>query len=222
MTQSRSGWVGVAGGLFVLAAVSAWLMPPSPKRRASLVALALFLLLGIGLAVTAGPQRISQAWFDPAPRLAATAFGSLRTINFRQELWPVAITALTDFPFSGAGLGTFRHVAIRLYPLSLPPEFDVGHAHNVFLQVALDVGLPGLIAYLALTLLAVSICWTAAVRDRALRPIGLGLLAGLGAFHLYGLADALAMGSKPALLIWVLMGITTALARTAGGQVRAA
>ena len=44
------------------------------------------------------------------------------------------------------------------------------HAHNIFLQTALDVGLPGLIVYLALLLLAFWLGWQVARGDETLRP----------------------------------------------------
>jgi O-antigen ligase len=38
-----------------------------------------------------------------------------------------------------------------LYPLfTVPLDSDIAHAHNIFLQTALDLGIPGLVAYLAL------------------------------------------------------------------------
>ena len=38
-----------------------------------------------------------------------------------------------------------------LYPLfTVSPDVDIGHAHNEFLQAGLDLGIPGLIAFIAL------------------------------------------------------------------------
>jgi putative inorganic carbon (hco3(-)) transporter len=58
---------------------------------------------------------------------------------------------IQDFPFTGMGMNVFRKVVPVLYPLFLiGPDIDIGHAHNEFLQAALDLGIPGLIAFLAL------------------------------------------------------------------------
>ncbi len=57
---------------------------------------------------------------------------------------------LQDFPFTGIGMGTFTQVADRLYPFFLYAPGTVEHAHNLFLQVGVDLGLPGLIAWLAI------------------------------------------------------------------------
>lgn len=96
-------------------------------------------------------------------------------------------------------------------PLNVNPTYDIAHAHNIFLQTALDVGLPGLIVYLALLLLAFGLAgrWRGVMGT--LRPFALGLLAGFAALHIYGLTDALALGSKTGLSFWVALGLLTAM-----------
>jgi putative inorganic carbon (HCO3(-)) transporter len=149
-------------------------------------------------------------WEEP-PR--ETAIGTLTSLNFRREVWQWAIAGIKEFPFTGSGLGSFRRVVVRLYPINLPPDYDIAHAHNIFFQVALDVGLPGLIAYLALLMLAGTVAWQVARQDEALRPFALGLLAGLAGLHIYGLTDALAPGAKPGLLFWAALGLLAAMRR---------
>jgi putative inorganic carbon (HCO3(-)) transporter len=84
------------------------------------------------------------------------------------------------------------------------------------LQTAVDLGLPGLVAYLALLLIAWASCWRCARRgDPSIRPTALGLAAGLVGLHVYGLVDALAPGSKPGLAFWLALGLIAALARVA-------
>ena len=114
----------------------------------------------------------------------------------RPEIWSRAIYAIQDFSFTGTGLGTFRRVVNLLYPLfTISPDTDIAHAHNMLLQVAVDVGLPGLIAYLALLELAAAVAWSAARRSSGVAcSLSLGLFAGLIALHIYGLTDALALG----------------------------
>jgi hypothetical protein len=55
--------------------------------------------------------------------------------------------------------------------------------------------------------------WQVAKRDRQLRGLSLGLLASLAAFHLFGLADTIALGAKPAVLFWGIIGLLSALPR---------
>jgi len=210
LTQSRSGWIGAAGGLFILLFFWGVVLPQSRPRTLIWTSLGAGLFAVIGGLWAIGPQRLQAIWSDPG-QLEATAVGSLSTIGFRQEVWRWAVTAVGDFPFTGAGLGAFRHVVRRLYPLNVSPTYDIAHAHNIFLQTALDVGLPGLIVYLALLLLAFWLGWQVARGDETLRPFALGLLAGFAALHIYGLTDALALGSKTGLSFWVALGLLTAM-----------
>ena len=210
LTGSRSGWAGAVGGLLLLFVLWGLTIKPSPASRlvriSAGITIALFLLLLAGL----GPQRIQRLWLDPPQD---TAVGSLSTLNFRQDLWPWAVQAVGDFPYTGIGLGAFREAARRLYPVSIAPEFDFAHAHNVFLQTALDVGIPGLIAYFALLLISAAAAWQTVKGDQSLRAVSLGLLASLAAFHIYGLADTLALGSKPAVLFWAIFGLLAVMVR---------
>ena len=189
LTQSRSGWLGGVVGLFVLAMLAGL---ASRQRRLQVLAvtLPLALILALGVFFALRPDVFSL--------FLNASGGATGEISFsgRPEIWSRAIYAIQDFSFTGTGLGTFRRVVNLLYPLfTVSPDTDIAHAHNMFLQVAVDLGLPGLIAYLALLELAGVVAWGAARRSSgAVRGLSLGLLAGLIALHVYGLTDALALG----------------------------
>lgn len=214
-TQSRGGWIATATGLLALAGLWGAVLPPSRTRRILRGAVAFIVLCFLIVVILAGPSRLADFWLNPP---AETVVGTLETLNYRRNLWPWAIEAIGDFPFTGTGLGTFRNVVFRLYPLAFSPKSDIGHAHNIFLQTALDVGLPGLIAYLSLLIVAGTIGWRVARRSSTLRPAALGMLAGLIALHVYGLADALALGSKPGIVFWLVLGLLTGMNRIVFGN----
>jgi len=157
---------------------------------------------------------------------------SLNTLEGRVEIWSRAVYGLQDFPFTGMGMNTFREVVHMLYPLFLvAPDVDIGHAHNEFIQAGLDLGIPGLIAFLALY---IGVFWMLAdiwKRTRNSQPLTpnpltpnsqlvtvnlqhatvLGLGGGLLAHLLYGLTDAVALGAKPGVLFWMLLGLIAGL-----------
>lgn len=209
LTQSRSGWLGGAGGLVALAIT---LGLTSRRRRlrqaARWLLLGLILILGVTLAAL-GPQLSASLWPSSA------GLGGGVSLSGRVEIWSRALYAIQDFPFTGTGLGTFRQVVHLLYPLfSMSPDSDFAHAHNMFLQVALDIGLPGLIAYLALLWVAARVAWQAARHGPArLQALSIGLLSALIGLHIYGMTDALALGSKPSVAFWMILGLLAALAR---------
>lgn len=210
LTQSRSAWLGtVLGGLFVLALWGVFSVSKA-WRYALWLLCAVCLIMLVGGVWWIGPERLQQLWQEPG---GMTALGDLGTLGFRQEVWRWALMAVQDFSFTGCGLGTFREVVRLLYPLNVPPGYDIAHAHNIFVQVALDLGIPGLIAYLALLGIAGVIGWRVARRDAGLRPLALGLVGGLISLHIYGLLDALAPGSKTGIVFWYALGLLAAMAR---------
>lgn len=213
LTQSRSAWIGASVGL----ATMVWLC----WHRARWLMVVLLLALGVTL-LYLGPQVALDTVFRSAgPADPGTMLNTV-TLQGRIELWNRALYAIQDFPFTGCGLGAFRRVVHVLYPLFLiSPDLDIGHAHNVFLQIALDVGLPGLIAYLALVGAALWIGLGCGPRCAAQsRPrdgqdwwLGLGIVGSLVAFHVYGLTDAIALGAKPGVALWMLLALAAALWR---------
>ncbi|NKQ36062.1 MAG: O-antigen ligase family protein [Chloroflexi bacterium] len=213
LTQSRTGWLAGLGSVFVVTVLWGLLLPRAHWLRPFVWgAVILMLLAGIAGIITIGPERLQSIWDDPGQQ---TAVGNLGSLGFRQEVWRWGVTAVQDFPFTGTGLGTYRRVVRRFYPINVAPDYDISHAHNLYLQTALDVGLPGLIIYLALIFLAVVMAWQTAKWSERLRPFAVGFLAVLAAFHIFGLTDALALGSKTTLVFWVMLGILSAMHRLA-------
>jgi putative inorganic carbon (HCO3(-)) transporter len=207
-TQSRSTWIGMLVSTFCLLLVWAFLATSSRHRKV-LIALAVCMVLsGVMGVLIIGPDRLRALMQEPR---GMTAFGTLDTLAFRQEVWRWAVVAISDFPFTGCGLGTFRRVVTLLYPLNVQMP-DIAHAHNIFLQTALDVGIPGLIAYVALVGLMLWEAWCA-VHHQAYRVVAAGIFGGILGLHVYGLLDALALGSKPAIAFWYSLGLLSALAR---------
>jgi putative inorganic carbon (HCO3(-)) transporter len=135
----------------------------------------------------------------------------------RPEIWSRAIYMIQDFPLTGIGAGTFASVADVLYPfLSFRPHLEVTHAHNLFLQIAVDLGLPGLVAYLAILLLSL---WGAVSNARFYRRTGQYGQAALAWAGLSSLAGMLVHGTVDAttwivgrgsFLPWVVIGTIVA------------
>jgi putative inorganic carbon (HCO3(-)) transporter len=201
LTQSRGAYLALAVGTLLLAvAVNRW-----------------FLILGLvaGLGLAAAIQRVGM---DTLADLLLTT-SALQGRAGRQEVWSRAMFMIQDFPYTGIGLGTFGKVVPVMYPLFLAgPDADVPHAHNLFLQVAVDLGLPGLVAFTALFGGALIAAWKAyraygARREAGPRSLALGLLVSLLIMGIHGLTDAVTWGTKPAVIPWCIMGLTMALYR---------
>jgi putative inorganic carbon (HCO3(-)) transporter len=213
LTQSRSAYSGflVALALLILLAL----------RHLRLV-LAAILLLGVGLVAYVGPQQIADKLMDAYSPGAGTT-GSLRTLGGRAEIWSRALYGIEDFPITGMGMNSFRRVMPVLYPTTPIASNDaliedVGHAHNHLLQAALDLGLPGLVAYLAIWFLvpALSVQAWRSSGDKRIRAAVAGIGTGLLAYFVYGITDTVALGAKPGLFFWALLALLVVVWQRAG------
>jgi putative inorganic carbon (HCO3(-)) transporter len=199
-TLSRGGMVALAAGSVL---VVAFFVP----FRWRLVLLVGFTVVLVGL-IAYGASRLEQ-----------DIVGDMLGLGGRLEIWSRALLGISDFPLTGMGVSGFRQVIHVLYPLFvIEPDVDLGHAHNHLLQVALDLGLPGLIAYLALWFISVGLLASTArrlVRRRAARHPYYALVAGLAgsllAGWLFGMVDTVALGARPTFLWWLLLGLTASV-----------
>lgn len=206
LTQSRGSWMGFAVGLWVMLLVQGW-----PWFVGGLLLLA----LGGGVVGLLGPARLGE-W---VVRLAGPAVVPM-SLGGRVEIWSRALYGIGDFPFTGMGMNMFRRVVPVLYPLfGSTPDRDIAHAHNEFLQAALDLGVPGLVAFLALYLVAGWVLLGVLRRERGFRrALAVGVLGGLAAHAAFGLADAVALGAKPGFLFWWLLALASGLCAQGGGK----
>lgn len=110
-----------------------------------------------------------------------------------------------------------------MYPLfTASPETDIGHAHNEFLQAGVDLGIVGLIAFIALYIMAIGLVYRVlrSSPPALIRWLTIGVFAGLIAHGVYGLTDAVALGAKPGVFFWLLLGLIAVVWRQRMAQVR--
>lgn len=201
LTQSRGAWAGLA-----LSCGLVWACTGGRSRRIATLAMLLVAALA-----TLGPGRINMFIFS--------GLGSDPDLIGRLVLWQRAIVAIHEFPFTGLGFNAFRRVVHVLYPFPhLDPSVDVAHAHNQVLQVGVDLGVLGLVAYLVLwmdlfgSLVAVI---TRLPRRVPHRQIAVALVVGLLAHFLFGITDAVPLGAKPGVAFWLIAALAAATSRLA-------
>jgi len=196
LSWSRGAWLGFLAGLAVIALFSARrLLPGFLLMGASAVLLGSGLLLG------------TSARFGPAlavvDRLSGFGdeftLGDVRGVDIndtnyavveRLAHWQAAVGMARDDLWTGVGFGNYA-VAYSDYDLLNFPD-ALGHAHNYYLNLLAEVGLPGLLAYLIfwLVLIGQSI-WLAKRIAWPERGIVVGLLAAWVALAVHHLVDKL-------------------------------
>ncbi len=212
-TQSRGGWIASAAQLILMILLVALLKTgvgkgDGTKDKARFIpiatfAIAIVVLVGMSLIV------VTNDWGIFEDLQSSGVLGSFSSLEFRNEVWRWAIVAIQDFPITGTGFNSFRRVAHRLYPIAIPSAYDIGHAHNQFLQVTVDTGIVGVMLYSAMLINSVWMSIRLQLGNKLQSAIGTGAIATLLGFFIWGLSDALALGAKPMLLYWMLLGLVT-------------
>jgi putative inorganic carbon (HCO3(-)) transporter len=143
-----------------------------------------------------------------------TANDALIGLEGRVDIWSRAVFMIQDFPITGIGLGMFMDIADNLYTFFLFPAGKIIHAHNLFLQIAVEIGLPGLVAWFAIFLSTSMLNWRifrhGKTQGNSLEAgLGVGLLASSLALAVHGLTDAVTWGFiRTAPMVWALWGVT--------------
>ena len=124
---------------------------------------------------------------------------------FRSDVWGNSVYALSDFVFTGIGMGNFNQVVPVIYPFAQVNGANAYHAHNLYLQIGLDLGLPGAIAYGALVINAIVLAWTArSGTSNSLDPVlAIGTMGSIAAMLVHGLLDAVTWSTKLAFMPWI-------------------
>jgi len=184
LTGSRGAWLAL--GVAVAVALTPW--PPLPKVGEGRGA-ALRMLAVLVVAAAAG----LAAWSSRA--------GLLEAVGGRLILLQNSLDLALDTPFTGIGLAGFQ-MAYSSYVLLLHVGHTI-HSHNLFLNLWIEQGLPGLLIFLWLLGLAARQGW----RSRTQEPAGggpdvLAPLIALAVIALHGLADDAFYGSRGVLLMF--------------------
>jgi putative inorganic carbon (HCO3(-)) transporter len=181
-----------------------------------LVVAAIGIVIGLPFFSTPLLDAISDA--PPGELLGGTS-----TLGFRQRMWGQALQAIHDYPFTGVGLGAFADLMWSFYPIAVYATDDVGHAHNFFMQTALDFGIPGLVMVLAFYLTAFAqVVFVWGRGDFLNRMLATGFLGSLVGQSMFSQLDAVALGTKYNLFFWYLFALIFGAANLAARNVRAA
>jgi putative inorganic carbon (HCO3(-)) transporter len=203
LTQAVQGLLGLCAGVFFLLVWRSrwWLLLLLPAAG-----------ILIGGYFLIGPGQVGGVLFSQDNPVGVA-------VVLRLDIWSRALAMIRDMPFTGIGLNTFPLIQWHFYPGHLlGPE---PHAHNIYLQTALDMGLPGLAAFVWFFIAWGLRVWRNAQRQAApeYKLLLAGLAAGAIAYLAHGFIDAMMMGAKPSVIVWGLMGI--AAAAPAGHPVQA-
>lgn len=126
LASSRGGAVGLTVAI-------AYMIARSKKSRRSALLMALILV-----------PMLLYSPASPLPRLLHPSYGDRFGEEARRELWNFGLTMIFRHPIVGIGLGNFTALS---YVVASGARGMYGMACNTFLEIAAELGIPGLIAY---------------------------------------------------------------------------
>ena len=192
-TLSRSAWLGLLAATLVLALV--W--PERRRHIAAVVGVLAVLLLVVGLAGPIGA------------RLAQHDTGPLAMLADRWAVWNSAVAMTRDHPSFGIALDNFQN---------FDPDygnFGINHAHNLFLNLAAERGIPALLVFGAIIFalfraLVSSLRNAQSMMERALIA---GFMATFAGYLVHSIFEVSYYDHKVLLLFWMLVGVAASLPR---------
>jgi O-antigen ligase len=123
--------------------------------------------------------------------------------NNRTFIYANALNLVSEEPL-GIGVGNFRRVFLQRFGA------DVHHAHNLFLQVLVEVGVLGFILFILLIIIIFRRALQS-IPSSDFRKIKISLLVGIIALLLYGLIDFPFYDQRVHLLFWMVVGMLMAI-----------
>ena len=205
-TQTLNAWIGLALGLtlfFVL-----FMIFIKKYRIVMLVSAAAIVLAGSALTLA----------FKPEEALGKlNKLGQLETFAERGRwlMWKSALEMIKDRPLAGFGAGTYRlkFTEYEAKLLQTPEFYKYPHiitkdAHNDYLQIGAELGIPGLLFLLLLVGTAITGALKTLPREKLeIQIITIGLLAALVSFLVHMFFNFPLKLSPTAALFFVYLGL---------------
>lgn len=205
LTLNRTMWPAIGVGAAVYLALRARTRVAAASSRLKTAMIVLFV---VGLA-TVQFLALNKYRHGLAELLSASQVHALAG-NPRFDIWKYALERAQDRPSHGYGFG--RGILRRDFRKKFANDLE-WHAHNVFLNTAIALGIPGVLVLAWLYAALGGALWRIKRDDKclvpALRACGLALLA---AMVVRSLADDVIVRDN-ALLFWSLLGMSLGLGR---------
>lgn len=180
LTQSRAGLLGLAVSLLFFCMLAAY-RKKAKKTLAALAVLPFVILAGVWMvAVNSG-----ETWVKNNPLLQRLALNdeSLSSAETRLQMWPAVLAQIGASPLIGFGPETFAVTFPSYAPATVNTREDRGEipdrAHNELLDFAVQIGIPGTIAYIVFILGIIAIAGKNFLERREEEWVTLGFTSGI-------------------------------------------
>jgi O-antigen ligase len=201
MTYSRASWVGLVVAVFL------FILLCCPRFIPVLILGAVVLL----------------------PLLPASIYNRILTIfdtsdsstSSRFPIYEVGMKMWSQAPVTGIGLGSELSASAALSSGWYHGTFKFPHYHNIYIQLAVETGALGLLAYLGGFLASCKQVIRAVLAPSCSRPVrclAAGYFSGLAGVMVCGLADYFWHYPRVMAIFWLIFGMMLACVRLARGE----
>jgi len=131
------------------------------------------------------------------------------TDDSRVMVWSEAFEAFKDFPWFGTGLGTFKFVFPMYSPHGLDHTLVYDYAHNDYLQLLLETGVPGVL-FMTMFLISIIAIIIKFQKGRKFSPLMAGLTASMSYMIVHSVFDFNLHMPSNAMMFSVILGLIVA------------
>ncbi|MBQ7793180.1 MAG: O-antigen ligase family protein [Clostridia bacterium] len=195
-TWSRGAWVGVMLGVAVFLLIR--------DRR--------WIVLCI-LAVLAMPFVLPPSILNRLLSIGNTGDSSTA---YRVSVWIASARMAFDFWMSGVGYGSDAFANVYS-SYALNGAGYALHAHNFYIQLVADVGIGGLLVYIAIAMTAYREIATVK-NDRFIKTVSLALAGVLAGYLFQGVAESMWYNMRMSLMFWIVMAFIVSGAKIDRGS----
>lgn len=215
LTMNRQGWLAIAFAALIAVVLfgrHCW----TPRR---LILACFSSLLFVGLVSLQFTQR-HRAMTPPAEAATASSVGAidediahlaLAQRDVRWELWRFSLERIIESPLTGGGFGR-RAFDLQFRDYHLQSGHALWHAHNMVINKGIQMGVPGIVAFLALWASMAHAAWRIRRDQPQLRPWAIACLAMMSGVFVKSMTDDFFIRDH-ALLFWLLCGALLGAAR---------
>ncbi|MCP4149224.1 MAG: O-antigen ligase family protein, partial [bacterium] len=211
LTQSR----GAFGGMVLAGGLVFFLCLKKKKRKIIIIIVAVALSALLVSTYLSPPGKAGEAAggvespVKPGvmSQMKLTAKQAEGTLFFRVIMWNKAMPLIYSNPLMGLGMNEFRYRPDVKYSYS--------HPHNKLFLLAVELGIPALVAYLAMLICMGYMVYFVWTRKRKEQPWQAAAILGLGigqlAHFLFEMTDAIPFGAKVDGLSWISLALIAAI-----------
>lgn len=176
--MSKAGIISAFAGLLALGSVAAWTSFRDWRRWPAVLGVFVCCLLGF---IFVPPDQLMKS--------VGQAFGKdMETLEGRRPIWSDSMGLVRDYPFTGVGLGGYGSVFPKYQTAVVEAEFT--YAHNDYLQVVAELGMPGaLVVFLLMAGVLIHGLRCAGSPDPEIRFPAIGCAGAMAAIGVHSLAD---------------------------------